>query len=226
MSLCKAGLRGAMALAACAALAVAEAPQAHASVIVSTPTLPLLDFPYTTAGGGMCFNAAGICVGGASLDLTSVISNTIVGNNEFIVTDVTYSAKLENLSHTPIGTVLLTGTVEQEVFGRMNLFDQGSWTDQLLSLSVSGTVDGATLTIVLDPSHTSSGTSSIAQSGHSFIASSFFDVFVDITLDTPTPLHTSVGPIVATATSVPEPVSLALLAGPLVALTAVRRRQS
>lgn len=85
---------------------------------------------------------------------------------------------------------------------------------------------GNPLNVVLDTARSSTGRTSIASIGTqdeaAYRIDSFFDVFVDMTLQTPTPLHTTRGPIRVTA--VPEPGSLALAAGALVAVAWGRRR--
>jgi hypothetical protein len=215
-------------LAACVAAALSGMASAQASVLVNTSdALPLLGIPYTTPGVG-CFVSAAFCVEGGSFTLTSLVPGGFVqtGTGELITTNATYTGDLSHFpSGLPAGTITLTGTIEQEVLGRLNMFDTGSWTDDLVSMSLSGVLGGHTLTLGLNPAHTSSGTTSIAQDGAFFAVTSFFDVFAELTLDTSPPLHATPGPVVATA-GVPEPATLALLAGPLLAMSAVRRRRT
>lgn len=111
------------------------------------------------------------------------------------------------------------------MLGRTSLTEPGSWTVDLLSLSLSGTLDGSPLTMTLNPSETSSGTTSIAVDGGGFIVNSFFDVFAELTYDGPNGVLTATPSGIATATGVPEPATLVLLAGPLLAMSAVRRRR-
>lgn len=196
---------------------------ARADVISSTATLPLLDAPYVASTGAGCFTTAGVCVAGGSLTLTSLVSTSFNSFGQDILTDAVYTATLTNLGNTPIGSLTLTGTVEQEVIGRFTSTQTGSWTDDLVAVALSGPALGNTLTLGLDPSDTSSGTTSIVPVGDgTFLINSFFDVFVDLSLDSPTPLQTSVGPIELTATAAPEPAGLVLLGLPLLTLCAVR----
>jgi hypothetical protein len=216
-------------IVACAVAALAGMGSARASVLTPTPTLPLLGFPYDTAGGN-CFPAVNLCVASSEFTLTSLKPPGFVqsGSNEFITTNATDTIQLvrDTLPHIPEGSVTLTGTIEQEVLGRLNNFDQGSWTVDLVSMSLTGTLLGHTLTLTLNPAHTSSGTTTIAEDGALFRIDSFFDVFAEITLDLPSGTLTATPSGSATATGVPEPGTLALLAGSLpVMLAAMRRRR-
>jgi hypothetical protein len=127
------------------------------------------------------------------------------------------------------GPISLAGTMEQEVQGRTSPTEVGTWATELISLSLSGLVLGNTLTLMLDPLHSSTGVTSIVPVGDDreslFSIDSFFDIFVELRLDTPTPLQTTRGPIHVSLV-VPEPSSLALLAGGLIALASRRRRKA
>ncbi len=200
----------------------------HASVVSVTPSLPLLGVPYTTSTGPGCFPLASVCVSPGAFTLNSVVSSTFNASGQDIVANGTYTGVLTTLGNVPIGPVTLSGTLEEEVLGRTFSTETGSWTTDLLALSFEGPVLGHTLTLSLDGSMTSSGTTSItplAQAGGGFTIDSFFDVFVDLTLDTPVPLHATRGPIEAGAgVAVPEPASLTIFATALLALAARRRR--
>jgi hypothetical protein len=168
---------------------------------------------------------ASVCVTPGTLTLTSLVSQNFTSLGQDIVTDASFTAVLTSLGNAPLGTVQLTGTAEQEVLGRLGATDTGSWTTELTALSLSGTVLGATSNVSLDPSNSSDGNTSITAVGNgTFQINSFFDVFVDITLDSQPPLSTTRGPIQVTA--VPEPASLALFALPLLAFAGARRRQN
>ena len=197
---------------------------ARADVIVSTPTLPLLGVPYTISGGN-CFPTAGFCVAGGAFTFTSLVGSSTSGGNEYFTTDTTFTGDVTTLSHTPVATVTLTGTAEQEVLARASPTDTGSWTVDLLSLSLSGTVAGYPLSLQLNPADLAldQGTTSITPVGNTeeFSVNSFFDVFADVTYG---PL-TATPSGVATASGVPEPATLMLLAGPLLAMSAMRRRR-
>jgi hypothetical protein len=211
------------------AIVLTAAAPSRADVISATPTLPLLGVPYVPSTGAGCFPTINACISGGSLTLTSLVSNTFVALGEDLLTDAVYTGTLTDTANNPIGPVTLTGTVEQLVLGRTFSSQTGSWTTDLTALSLSGPVLGRTLTLDLDPSKSSSGTTSITPIDDAgFRISSFFDVFAELTLDTTTPLHTTVGPIEFTAapTPAPEPAGLALLGLPLLALSATRKSGS
>jgi hypothetical protein len=210
-------------LGACVAGAFAGPGSAQAFVLSNTPdALPLLGFAYTIPGG-VCFSTAGYCVAGADFTLTSLAPPGLVQtSNEDITTNATATIDLANSSHVPIGTVTLTGTVEQDVLRRPNEFDTGSWTVDLESLSLSGTLNSLPITVMLNPADLGmdTGTTSIVEDGAVFRVDSFFDVFAEISYDGLTATASGA----ATAGGVPEPATLALLAGPLLVLSAARRR--
>jgi len=212
-----------------AAVAIAGIGPSRASVISSTPTLPLLGIPYLGSGVG-CFPAAGVCIENASLTLTSPVSSSFNAFGQDITSGADYVGTLTNLSHVPISAVHFAGSVEQEVLGRTSSTETGSWSTELISLSLNGSVLGNTLTVSLDPNNPSTGTTAITPLGGNlatnFRIDSFFDIFVEISLDGPTPLHTTRGPIHAEAVSVPEPSSIAAIALPLLAIVAIWRRRS
>jgi hypothetical protein len=192
----------------------------RASVLESTATLPLLNFPYTIPGG-TCFTTAAFCVSSGASTLTSVTSFTQTGN-ETIVTEATDTIGLTNLSHQPVGTLSLTGTITQVVLGRANPGFIGTWTVDLTTFDLSGSLNGYTVTVELNPADLAldTGTTSISQSGSDFRISSFFDVYTEITYDGLTAYRSATASVAA-----PEPTTLALLAGPLLAMGALRRRR-
>jgi hypothetical protein len=196
-----------------------------AAVISDTATLPLLHVPYVASAGAGCFPAAGVCIGGGSLTLVAPVSSTFDATGQDIVSAALYSGVLTTLSHVPIGSIALSGTVEQEVLGRTFATEIGSWTTKLLSLSLSGPLLGHTLSVALDPAHESAGITAIEPVvPDRFRITSFFDVFVELTLDTPVPLHTTRGPIHTEAVpAVPEPSGLAMLAAALAIMLAASR---
>jgi hypothetical protein len=198
---------------------------ARASVLTTTSdALPLLGVSYATPGGN-CFITAGFCVAGGAFTLTSLVPNGFVqnANDEDITTNASDTVQITNLSDVPVATLTMTGTIEQEVEGRLNEDATGSWTVDLVSVALSGTLGGFPLTLKLDPGHTSSGTTSIVSDGNLFRVDSFFDVFAEITYDSPNGTLTGFASGIATA--MPEPATLALLVAPILAVSAARRRR-
>jgi hypothetical protein len=211
-------------LAACVAIVLGGMTPARASIISTTSTLPVLGVPYASSGGVGCFPAVAVCVEPGTFVLTSVVSSTFNALGQDIITNTSYLGTLTTLAHVPIGPVSLSGTVEQEVLGRTSPTELGTWDTEIVALSLSGPVLGHTLTLTLDGSTPSLGSTSITLAGPDgpFRIDSFFDVFVELSLDTVPPLVTTRGPVHLSL--VPEPSSLALLAGGLVAFAAWRRR--
>lgn len=204
---------------------------ARADVISSTPTLPVLGVPYASATGAGCFPAAGVCVAPGSITFDSLVSSTFNASGQDIVVNASLASTLTDLSDTPIGPVSLSGTIEQEVLGRTFSTETGSWAIDVLALSLSGPVLGHTLTLTLDPSESSTGGASIAPAGDGnsplFRIDSFFDVFVELDLDSVPPLHAERGPLhLALPAAVPEPSTFAIFAGGLLVTAALRRRRA
>jgi hypothetical protein len=213
------------ALAGCIVLGLGGITSASAGIITASPSLPLLDVPYASSIDAGCFSGAGVCVSAGTLTLTSEVSSTFDGTGQEIVVEVTYAAVLTNLFGVAIGPVDLTGTMNESVVGRTTNSDTGIWDTEETALSVIGTALGDTLSMTQDPDNGSTGSTSIASNGDgTYLVTSFFDMFVDLSLGTGPPQTTAQGPIFFDV-SVPEPSSLALLAVALMALAFVRRRR-
>jgi hypothetical protein len=213
-----------LAVAAIALLAAPATPRA--AVIAATPSLPLLGVPYISATAAGCFPTAGVCVGGGAVTMTSLISSSFDASGQHILTNATYVGTLTSLIGAPIGLVMLAGTVAQDVLGRASDSETGIWTTQLASVSLTGSVLGQTLLLELAGSPPSVGETSItAIAGATndetlYRIDSFFDIFVELTLDTVPPLTAIRGPLTITATAVPEPAGIALLSVALLGLGA------
>jgi hypothetical protein len=202
-------------LAPCIAILLTAMPSARAAVISATPTLPVLGAPYASPTGAGCFPVAGVCISLGTLTPVSLVSSTFDADSQNIVANVVYSGLLTTLANSPLGPISLTGTMEQEVLGRTFATELGTWETELVALSLSGPVLGRTLTLMLDASTPSTGETSIEPSGsgggEQFRIDSFFDVFVELSLDTTPPLVTTRGPIRASLVALPEPGTAALL---------------
>ena len=220
-------------LAAGVALSGALAESAQASVVTPTASLPLIGVPYVSPPPGAgCFTIATACVNPGAFILTNPVMYSYSGGDQIITAGVTYDATLTPPMETNIiGSVDLAGTVEMTVIGRASNTETGSFTVDITELSLSGPLslsgsplDGRTLMVGLDTSETSSGTTTIVADGAAFKINSFFDVFVDITLDLPTTSpSTSVGPIFLVAVPEPSTWALALLGFAGLAFAAYRR---
>jgi len=193
---------------------------AHASVIEPTPSFPPIPLTFTSPTGAGCFDVAQVCVTPGTFTLTSAVSTFPPSPAvEDIVADATYTGSLTPLPPAmgSLGSFTLTGTVDLEVLGRMSDTQTGSWPAELTSLTLSGPLlSFGTLSATLDTSKPSTGTTTITPlfNGEKFRISSFFDVFMDVTLDNRPhmlpPLSTTVGPIPVAAAS-PEPTTWAMM---------------
>jgi hypothetical protein len=200
---------------------------ALAAVISGTPTLPLLGVPYSSATGVGCFPTAGFCIEAGSLTFTALSSKSFNTSGEDLTMQASYTGTLTDTSNHILGPLLLTGSVEEQVLGRTFSTETGSWNTKLVSLALSGPLQGHTLSLGLGASD-STGTDSIDPIGGGlYQIDSFFDVFVDLTLDTNTPLHATRGPVLLTLqpTPVPAPAGLTLLAAPVLFLSLAHWRR-
>ena len=168
---------------------------AEASVINPTPTPVPANGEYAVAAPG-CFTAEGVCVGPGTFSYTSVISSTFSPLGQDVVVDGVYTSEITDLSHAPLGLISMTGMGEESILGRLGPSDTGTWPTSLDSLAISGTVLGDTVSVGLDPSNPTTGQTSITAMGSDFLITSFFDVFVDITIDTASgPVTDAIGPV-------------------------------
>jgi hypothetical protein len=206
-------------------VAEAQSGPGKASIISSSPSLPLVGVPYVAMGAGAgCFPTANICISQGRLIQTSVVSSTFNIDGQDIVTNAAFDGTLTTLGGTPLGPISLTGTVEEEVEGRTFSTETGSFTTDLTDLSLIGPLSGNTLTVTLDGSNPSAGMTTITPTSGEYRIDSFFDVFVDLTLDQVPPLAASVGPIRLIA--VPEPATWAMMLIGFAGLCAGYRRRA
>jgi hypothetical protein len=198
-------------LAAGLGTAVALAGPAAADVIVASPSLPLIGVTYLSPGGAGCFTLASVCVTPGPFVQTETVSSTISGGSQYIGAMASYDG---TLSGAYSGSVSLTGTVDYTVVGRTSLSELGTFTTDITGLDLTGTLvlpgslfDGHVIDVTL--AAPSSGTTTIAQDGGLFRVSSFFDVFIEISLpgtglsrSPPDPIH---------LVAVPEPSTWAMM---------------
>jgi len=221
------------------AFAGALTGQAAASVIVGSPSLPPLGVPYISPGGAGCFAIATACVTPGPLTLTSLTSSVFLPANgalpavQDIVATASYEATLTPLvGDTIIGTVDLTGPVDETVFKRTSDTEIGSFTTEITGLDLTGTLslphspllNGAALEVTLAaPSY---GITTITAVGNQFRIDSFFDVFIDISLPDLGMSKDDVGPIRLVLGGVPEPSTWAMMLLGLAGLAFAARRRA
>lgn len=191
-------------------LAVAAMPgSAHGSVISASLSLPLIGVSYTSPTGAGCFTAEGVCITLGTFVQTSVTSVFLPVQD--IAAEATYHATLTPLvGDTPLGSVALSGTVDETVIGQTSNTETGSFTTEITALDLTGALalpgsqfNGVILDLALGGSDLVRCDEHHARGGL-FKLGSFFDVFVDVSL-VGTGFSKSVGPIQLVAVAVPEP---------------------
>ncbi len=206
-------------------LAILGAETAHASVISSSPDpLPPGSVFMSTSGAAGCFPIPMVCVAGGTLSNFSNIISTFDLTGQVLDFSGQLTAMLTDLSNHPLGTILFQGPISETIFGRTSSTELGTWNTQITSLDLVGMFGGHTLEVVQDTDNPSLGQTTIAAfDDNKFLITSFFDVFVDINLDTLPPLTTGRGPLHVELVPMPEPAGLALILLPLMGLAALRR---
>lgn len=193
---------------------------ARADIISPNPTYPPAGGVFSGAGAG-CFTIASVCGNPATLIIDKVTSDNFSTNQE-LTADVTVLLPLTTLPphSVPLGTVTLTGTFEVVLEGRTGPTATGTWTGLIESLDLSGMFSGMPISVRLNTSDTSGGTTTILPDGSDFQIHSFFDIFADVHF---AGLEKDVGPLPANLVPAPEPGTLALLGIPLLGLALLRR---
>jgi hypothetical protein len=217
---------------------LAISTSARADVISTSPLPVVLGVPYSSSTAGHCFPSAGYCVKLGSLTFDSLAAAPRYGSppvlpdiGEDFTLNVTYNGTLTYLDGTVVGPMTLTGTIDETFVGRTFDAETGSFNVDVNAINLSGPLNGNTVTLSLDDSPFDESTGSTVVTplpDATFDIASFFDVFVDVDLDTNTPLHARLGPIhlsmsdSQTVSTIPEISSLAVLLGALASLLALR----
>jgi hypothetical protein len=201
------------------------------TIIEPTPTLPPPNAVYTL--GNTCILV--VCLENITISNFVLTSAMISGSDELTMSDLTLNADaFTNNPANPgnpgtfINPIVMTGSVDITFFGRKTLIAQGTFPAQITSFDLSGSFSGLTgvhsVASQLNPAQTTDGVTSVKEIGKgTFLISSFFDVFAELSIDS--------GPFVPGPPRVlnlatPEPASAALvLGGCLVAGALIMRRR-
>jgi hypothetical protein len=209
-------------LAATLALASAGSHQAKADgITTANPGLP----PTGAIGGqGVYMTAAQVHATYSGLGLDIVLSEvqhggfsniqTSQGSNGGVAGEVenfnSVLTGLVSVNGSPNSSFTLTGPVEVIAYGRTSNMETGTFSTQMLSMDLTGSVGGNSVEVMLDPTNATTGSTTITNIGGSptlFHINSFFDVFTDISIDGGAFIPSNGGTIVNLQT-VPEPSTL------------------
>ena len=197
-------------------------------VITSSPDLPPTVGFYGTNGGAHAeYLGGGIVLTNIAHTPQTGGSNMQNGSDN-IETFPSKATGDVSVGGGPFVPIILTGPVSVEVFNYMP-GDLGTFSTQMLSMDLTGTVGGHSVEIMLDPSIPTTGQATIAANGGGeFRISSFFDVFTELSLDHG-PFTPQTNPPTHVTLQTPEPVAgtiwMAFLGG-TAALCVIRGRHS
>jgi hypothetical protein len=196
--------------------------------IFSTPILPPPGAVYATSGAAGCFTIADLCVTPGTLSDLVPVSSSFGPDGQTLDMSGRMTTVLTTVAGATVGPLTLTGTVDELVKGRSAADATGFWSTELVGLDFTGSVLGHTVSVGLDPAQVSGGETSITPAGGlnsqgEFQITSFFDIFIDLSLDTVPPLTATRGPLELTL--MPEPGPAALLGVGLAGLAALRRER-
>ncbi|MCC7153545.1 MAG: PEP-CTERM sorting domain-containing protein [Bryobacterales bacterium] len=198
-----------------------------ASVIQPTPELP-------PTGGGfflgeICVSnllgAQGACVSGANLSNFTGRVSTITAAGQEVDTQAEFQAQLYAFQNGVkggfLGSLLLTGPVGFLYAGRQSASESGTYATTFTELMLTGAFNGIPVAVKGDLTK-SKGTTTISEYAGAYRIDSFFDVFVELSVNN--------GPFVPgpgrpfTLRPVPEPGSLVMAALGFAALGLAGRR--
>jgi hypothetical protein len=156
---------------------------------------------------------------GETIELFNVLHSTFtnivvttVGANEFETFNSILSGQV-SINGGPLSAFQLTGSVEVEAFGKAGQ-TVGTFATQMLSLGMTGTIGGNSVSIMLDPAVPSLGATQIAEISTGppplFQITSFFDVFTELSVNN-SPFVPSDGGHFVVLNPIPEPSSLIIL---------------
>jgi hypothetical protein len=155
-------------------------------------------------------------------------THTIVGMNEMDTFSSMLLASVSIGGGAPMEVELMgdVTTTEVDEAGHTT----GTFNTIMDSMDLTGTLDGHSIEIMLDPARPTTGQVSIMQvSPGLYHINSFFDVFTELSIDHH-PFSPQIGgPSVVTLTCIPEPQSLGMIAlgfGALIGAVRARRRDS
>jgi len=113
-----------------------------------------------------------------------------VGGNEVTDSTVTLTANAyQNVGGTPgafISPVTLNGQIDITYFDRTAFSETGTFSDQITSLDLTGSLNGHTIQAVLNPGKSSTGQTTVTNVGGNPMEwrfGSYFDIFTELSVD-------------------------------------------
>lgn len=154
----------------------------------------------------------------------SETSNSIANGNDFV--DYTATSLQTIYTSSSLTTVLTTAALQDkfeiEIFGRNTPFETGSFSYQIMSQTSSGTIEGKSVTVQLNPDETSGGTTTITPGPGvgQYTIDTTATVYSQFIVNGGMP--TNLPPVTVQVMAVPEPAALTLLGTSLAGLIFLR----